>query len=57
LAATWRRKSSLPGASEEEVTEAELESADSEQEKAKAIAGASVLGVMAEYGGQAPAII
>jgi hypothetical protein len=57
LAATWRWKSSLPGASEEEVTEAELESADSEQEKAKAIGGASFLGVMAGYGGWALVII
>jgi hypothetical protein len=40
----WRRKSSKPCAPEEEVIEAELEKAEVDEEEAKAIAGASVLG-------------
>ena len=43
MAATWRQKSSLPGALEEEVMEAELDKAKADEEEAKAIAGASVL--------------
>ena len=45
---TWRRKSSEPCASEEEVIEAD-------EEEAKAMAG--FLGFMAGHGGRAPAIV
>ena len=43
MRATWRRKSSEPCASEEEVIKAELDKAEADEEEAKAIAGASVL--------------
>jgi hypothetical protein len=44
LTATWRRKSSEPCAPEEEVIKVELDKAKADDEEAKAIAGASVLG-------------
>ena len=44
MTATWRQKSSEPCAPEEDVIKAELDKAEVDEEEAKAIAGASVLG-------------
>ena len=53
MAATWRRTTSLPGAPEADVADAELESAEAKLEKAKL----QFSGLMAGQGERAPAII